>query len=517
MPTETKPATRPSGPPPKRRRRGAPSNASEAAVWDSILTGNAGRLERELCKGVSADISATVTLPGRRFSEGVATALMLAVELGHNDLAKLLLDRRADVNARRPHNGVTALHIAARVSNVEMIKALAELGACVKTANSRGVTPVWVAARHGHAEAVRVLAELGACVKTASDRGATPVWIAARNGHAEVVRVLTELDACVETSDTNDVTPVWIAARNGHAEVVRVLAELGACVETSSVDDVTPVWIAAQKGRLEVVRVLAELGACVKTPDANGRAPVWIAAMYGRAEVVQVLAELGACVKTPNINGITPVWIAAQEGHAKVIRLLAHLGADITTVCNAGWTSLAISANGAHFESSKTLLLLGAPVAAKDLAHYANALGDTRQLRTDLVAWAAGALAQRRTFCSTFLFGCSVHPSETAVERTVSEATRPLSASPAPPPVAKEAVSTRLADNDGARGFGDTVTTAFGTTVAMTNPVLPMLGGVPGVREMVAAFVGVVVGPELRRARAMGPAIAAIDWSERDM
>ena len=36
------------------------------------------------------------------------------------------------------------------------------------------------------------------------------------------------------------------------------------------------------------------------------------------------------------------------------------------------------------------------------------------------------------------------------------------------------------------------------------------------VRERVGAFVGVVVGAELRRLRALGPAIAAIDWAAHD-
>ena len=44
-----------------------------------------------------------------------------------------------------------------------------------------------------------------------------------------------------------------------------------------------------------------------------------------------------------------------------------------------------------------------------------------------------------------------------------------------------------------------------------TNPYLPLLAGMPGFLEKIAAFVGIVVGVELRRTRAMGPAIAAID------
>ena len=34
-----------------------------------------------------------------------------------------------------------------------------------------------------------------------------------------------------------------------------------------------------------------------------------------------------------------------------------------------------------------------------------------------------------------------------------------------------------------------------------------------GVRERVGDFVGIVVGAGLRRLRAVGPAIAAVDWS----
>jgi hypothetical protein len=46
--------------------------------------------------------------------------------------------------------------------------------------------------------------------------------------------------------------------------------------------------------------------------------------------------------------------------------------------------------------------------------------------------------------------------------------------------------------------------------------VLTLLEGEPGLREEIAAFVGVVVGAELRRTRAVGPVIEAIDWAAHD-
>ena len=76
----------------------------------------------------------------------------------------------------------------------------------------------------------------------------------------------------------------------------------------------------------------------------------------------------------------------------------------------------------------------------------------------DLQAWAADALTQHRIFHDTFLFGCSAH----------------------------EGIA------------------------------LAALGGVDEVREEIGAFVGVVVGAELRRLRAVGPAITAVDWAAHD-
>jgi len=212
------------------------------------------------------------------------------------------------------------------------------------------------------------------------------------------------------------------------------------------------------------VKVLAELGACVKTPNNNGPTLVYIAAQEGHAETVRVLAELGGCVKTPNKYGFTPVLIAAQHGHAKVIRLLAVLKADLTATTNRGNTPLALSAGHVHFEATKALLLLGVPITIQDLKHHSSAPGNTRRLRVDLQAWAADALVQHRAFHGTFLTGCFAR-----------------------------------------------------TTPAMkTNLYLPQLSGKPGLLEKIAEFVGIVVGAELRHTRAMGPAIAAIDWAAHD-
>ena len=402
---------------------------------------------------------------------------------------------------------------------------LVQLGGCVKTPTKHGTAPVHVAVQEGHAEMVRLLAEHGACVKTPANNGSTPVFIAALNGRAETVRVLAELGACVKSAANDGFTPVLIAALKGRTKTVRVLAELGACVKTPMNDGATPVFIAAQNGHAETVRVLAELGACVKTPTKNGFTPAYIAAQKGHAEMVRVLAELGACVNTAvKATGARPVHAAAQSGHAKVIQILAVLKADLTAPAKTGQTPLLLCAGHAHFEVTKALLLLGAPNTNKDLKHYTGSAGNTRMLRAVLQAWAEDAVAQHRIFLATFLFGCTVHPRKITVETTTSEIAVPQSVHGLPATIVSESAPLRFTCAvTGARGETTTVTTLTPTAVTTVttntrtnNAILPMLEGHEPVLQLVAGFVGVLMGEELRHTQAIGPAITAIKWVDED-
>jgi len=254
-------------------------------------------------------------------------------------------------------------------------------------------------------------------------------------------------------------TALMFAIALGRTRTTKHLLERGADVHAQRAHNgTTAMHIAAVFGNVEMVTVLTAAGSDVNAAVNDGVTPVCIAAQEGHAEVVRVLADLGARVKKTPDDGYTPVHIAAQEGHAEVIRRLAVLKADIVSPTKLGWTPLGLSVDGAHFEATKALLLLGVPITIEALKQCSNADGDVRQLRTDLQAWAADALVQHRIFQRTFLFGCSAHG----------------------------------------------------------ELALTILEGEEALRAKVAEFVGVVVGKELRLTRAMGPAIAAIDWVAHD-
>ena len=70
------------------------------------------------------------------------TPLLLAVRLQSSELVRTLLAQKADVGARGPGAGVTALHLAAELQNTEMTQLLlkhkASPGMCRSTGRSCG-------------------------------------------------------------------------------------------------------------------------------------------------------------------------------------------------------------------------------------------------------------------------------------------------------------------------------------------------------------------------------------------
>jgi hypothetical protein len=357
---------------------------------------------------------------------------------------------------------------AAQEGRSEVTRALKELGAKLTSLGPLWATSlVHLAAHNGLVKVLRLLHELvGGNLETPSPDGGvlSPVFNAALRGHADAVRVLHELGAKVDTPTKDGRTPVYAAAFAGHAGVLRVLHELGAKVETRDKDGHTPIHVAAMEDHAEMVRVLHELGGKVEAQDKDGHTPIHVAALAGHVETLRVLHELGAKVESQNKLGATPVYMAVIQGHVPVLSLLAKLGANVVTSPGFGSTPLRLSVGLADLEMAKALILLGAPITIEDLRQHNNFKGDACQLRHYLQAWAADALVQHRTFHGTFLVGCCA--------RT--------------------------------------------PTAPTTDQCLPILAGKPGLLEKIAAFAGVMVGEELRRTRAVGPAIAAVDWELHD-
>jgi ankyrin repeat protein len=216
------------------------------------------------------------------------TALILAVENGHFELAKALLDAGADPNAHPA--GFAALHAvtwtrkpirgdgdpppigSGQVSSLDIVRALAAKHADINVRLENGVskrgrftttgsTPFLLAARASDVPLMKLLVKLGTDTTLSNADGCTPLLAAAGVG---------ALENGEETAGTEDEA----------IEAVEMLIGLGVSVNAVDKNRETAMHGAAYQSRSKLIDVLARRGADVhiwNTKNAAGWTPLMIA------------------------------------------------------------------------------------------------------------------------------------------------------------------------------------------------------------------------------------------------
>ena len=124
------------------------------------------------------------------------TPLMLSVIQGEVDVARLLIDKGADVNK----TGWTPLHYAASKGHLELIHILLDEDAYIDAESPNGTTPLMMAA--GYADnpiACKVLLEEGADPSLKNDKNLNALDFAMHAKHAEAGQLIeTYLNAWIQ-------------------------------------------------------------------------------------------------------------------------------------------------------------------------------------------------------------------------------------------------------------------------------------------------------------------------------
>lgn len=235
--------------------------------------------------------------PGPRpTSGGRTTALALAVQNAHFELAIALIDAGADPNDQRA--GFPPLHMLPGVRKPD------------SSDNSDGAAPKG-AGKLSSLQFVREIVKRGANVNlqlpasaprvpATSSRiasgGATPLLFAADRSDVPLMRLLLELGADPLLTNVNRTTTLMAAAGLGTKEAAEEAGE--------------------ESEALEAVALLLDLGSDINAVDRNGDTAMHGAAYNQYPRIVELLAKRGADPKIwgkPNRGGLTPLYIA--EGY----------------------------------------------------------------------------------------------------------------------------------------------------------------------------------------------------------
>jgi ankyrin repeat protein len=291
-------------------------------VRDVTVTFRDGRLEEAKALLDAHPEAINIVYSSARFQYDY-TPLQLAVEGGHADMATLLLDRGADINADTVRCG-TPLQMAAQLDKGPMLDLLIGRGADVNRVGYDGRTALDHAALHEVSGAIERLLRAKALQSCFS---------AAATGNVQALRAILAKDASrAIRPDGEGMTPLDYAAATGHVEAARVLIEeFGADPGFTHVEIYkAPIHWAIERKHIEMVTYLL-------SAHADPRAEFWggnglhLAAANDCLPLIRLLLEAGV---NPNLaNGrakLTPLHLAALNSSADILALLVDHGADMS-------------------------------------------------------------------------------------------------------------------------------------------------------------------------------------------
>ena len=297
------------------------------------------------------------------------TALQKAAALGDYVLVNLLLENRADIEARGPKrfapnkgweksrrkscendyldeetdldddSGWTALLRAADCGNEGMVGFLLDKGADIEVCNPAKATPLSCAAENQHAQVVNLLISRDANIKTQDDFGWQPLHRAqVHYGGDDIAAKLIESGADVNAKCLNGKTPLHYAVERENESMIRLLLELGADMSAQDIARRAPLHTAIDCRSEHMVHLLLDLGADVGIKDGDGRDAMG-AANHALRKSPEITKLLGRHIKDLKTRGSKKVRESRVPSPQSVGSMDALFGTKDTERHSGHWWS----------------------------------------------------------------------------------------------------------------------------------------------------------------------------------
>ncbi|GMF34302.1 unnamed protein product [Phytophthora fragariaefolia] len=260
--------------------------------------------------------------------------LLDAARADQAEMLKVLLAHGADTSERDPV-GSSVLHIAAKYGATRVLDVLSSTSAReeVNATDSLGNTALHYAADCAQLEVARALLQMGADVNMSNRRMAKPLHMAVGKARLGMAKLLLEEGlADVDATDYQDNTALLLLAAMTSSDMDEYISDSEEEEEESV--------------QLKMARLLLEHGADVNAANTATATPLHHAMRRYDMELMDVLLAHGADVNQRNRFGDTPLHQAARLALFPITwqKLLEH-GADLTAEDRGGQTPMELVPN----------------------------------------------------------------------------------------------------------------------------------------------------------------------------
>ena len=264
------------------------------------------------------------------------------------DMTELLIDKGADINATSGDHGYGWTKLHQPVSR-DIAEVLIDKGADIEVRDSRGQTPLHMTG----GDIAELLIEKGADINAKDDDGNTPLHTTVLLSR-DKAELLIEKGADINAKNTKGHTPLHLAIssddlwRNKHdglssLEWTKLFIDKGAEINAKDEDGNTPLHYKAHSKWNVKFSSESSFKARVDGRWNDERSGSYNATPLTHAEVLELelvevqlerdkaelLIEKGADIEAKNKGGSTPLHIAALSGSGDIAKLLIDNGADI--------------------------------------------------------------------------------------------------------------------------------------------------------------------------------------------
>ncbi|WP_191014558.1 ankyrin repeat domain-containing protein [Treponema zioleckii] len=340
----------------------------------------------------SLPIFATVLVLSACASTKHTASLQELILQGRYDEARALFNTSTNIN-ECDEEGNTALHIAAKVNEADLVSFLIIKGADTEIKNNAGDTALHVAIKNNNLESTKVLAIVHGDIFSKDAAGNTALELALAKGAPWYDATITQQTGKIRNTEGQSIVHYFVKTENEKA--IEHCIKQGLSLSDEDNNGKTPLALAYENAQdpaaIRIAATLLRKGAAPVGGDffyfeqavrnhnmlmrfEDGQTPLHLATIQGHTGIVEYILKerssisLDSILAAQDIVGATPLHDAVRNGRADIVQMLLANGAKVNALDSIGKTPiLLIIPKESQKNIYETLIKYKANVNQKDM------------------------------------------------------------------------------------------------------------------------------------------------------